>query len=564
MPCRGVEHVITHGMVRYPGEVSDYGDQPHILHYGIDFTLSRDYNWNKMSYQKLDLFQCKGRYFGPPPAGNGGKRHEAMRFVVNTLNRAFCEFYHTRCPGTPAALRACPPTTRPPQLPCAPGAEGTDACCRDQQPTCWQWAIDEQCEENKGFMDSTCKLSCGVCTPPTPALGAPATDAAHRTLAKLAKLEERLQPFLSEADSSAAASSFSALKADRPPSLGDTASLGSAGAAAIAAASLPHAATEPLKAAASPPPAEALAAAEELGEHANEHANEHADEHADEHANEHANEHVGHAGTAGADASARAALGHVVPSTADGSQHADGAHADGAHADGAHAAAHEEAAGHAHAALPVWQDLTDPALRGHAPAAVAPARSIAHTAAGASGVHLPAGAHLPAVVHPTVMGAHAVAGMHAPGSAHRDNGAAIADEFRRVASQHAKSYAPGQVPQWLERQAGATAGATTDASTGAHAPVASAPVRRFGGEMLGAHGAAVAGKASRAYRRDEAHTGTDEHEEGHRALLLGLVCLWLTVLALALARCFRVWPCHGGKKRARRAGEPRSDLLHRF
>ena len=65
----GVEHVVTHGVVKYPGEVSNYGAEPYILHYGIDFTIAKDYNWNKMSYQKLDLFSCKGRYFGPPPLG---------------------------------------------------------------------------------------------------------------------------------------------------------------------------------------------------------------------------------------------------------------------------------------------------------------------------------------------------------------------------------------------------------------------------------------------------------------------------------------------------------------
>lgn len=43
----GVDHVITHGVVKYPGEVSSLGPEPHILHYGIDFTIDSTYNWNK-------------------------------------------------------------------------------------------------------------------------------------------------------------------------------------------------------------------------------------------------------------------------------------------------------------------------------------------------------------------------------------------------------------------------------------------------------------------------------------------------------------------------------------
>jgi hypothetical protein len=156
----GVEHVITNGIVRYPGEVSHVGEPPHILHYGIDFNIDATYNWNKMVYKKFDLFACTGHFFGPPPAGSGSKRHEAMRFVVNTLNHAFCDFYHQHCPGTDAALVSCPPTTRPPKKSCSdPGS-----CCEDDDNTCWQWALDNQCEENAPFMRTKCRLSCHLCS----------------------------------------------------------------------------------------------------------------------------------------------------------------------------------------------------------------------------------------------------------------------------------------------------------------------------------------------------------------------------------------------------------------
>ena len=60
--------MVTHGVVKYPGEVGSFGAEPYILHYGIDFTITLDYNWNKMSYQHLDLYECKARFFGAPPA----------------------------------------------------------------------------------------------------------------------------------------------------------------------------------------------------------------------------------------------------------------------------------------------------------------------------------------------------------------------------------------------------------------------------------------------------------------------------------------------------------------
>ncbi len=51
----GVDHVITKGIVAYPsdlGMLSILSPDPHILHYGIDFNIGADYNWNKMIYKQ--------------------------------------------------------------------------------------------------------------------------------------------------------------------------------------------------------------------------------------------------------------------------------------------------------------------------------------------------------------------------------------------------------------------------------------------------------------------------------------------------------------------------------
>ena len=166
----GVQHVVTHGVVKYPSEMGSgfrsagmQVKEPYIIHYGIDFSIDSTYNWNKMSYQKLDLYACNGRYFGPPPAVPAGSHKEGMRFVVNTLNRAFCRFYHERCPADSAAARApCPPTERR-ETSGKRCDEHDESCCEDNHPNCWSWALDDQCEENKGFMRASCKRSCAFC-----------------------------------------------------------------------------------------------------------------------------------------------------------------------------------------------------------------------------------------------------------------------------------------------------------------------------------------------------------------------------------------------------------------
>ena len=139
---------MTHGVVQYPRDTG--GSLPYILHYGIDFDIGDNYNWNKMVYKKLDISKCQGRFFGAPPKPRN-KREEAGALVVNTLNRAFCGYYATHC----AVAATCPPTEQPPGgglVKCS----GEGPCCEDKQAGCWAWAIDEQCEANPGFMKNTC------------------------------------------------------------------------------------------------------------------------------------------------------------------------------------------------------------------------------------------------------------------------------------------------------------------------------------------------------------------------------------------------------------------------
>ena len=156
----GVDHVITSGVVEYPSSVRPT-QEPYIIHYGIDFNIGPSYNWNKMVYKSLDLYKCKGRFFGPPPK----PRNKAERFgafVVNTLNDAFCDFYRTQCAGAGPAVEAvdCPPHEAPP--PSKARCDGP-SCCDDRHANCWAWALGDECENNPAFMRTTCPKACGAC-----------------------------------------------------------------------------------------------------------------------------------------------------------------------------------------------------------------------------------------------------------------------------------------------------------------------------------------------------------------------------------------------------------------
>ena len=75
----GVQHVVTHGVVRYPSEAFTFGEreglkgadkQPYILHYGIDFNIGSDYNWNS-SPPTVSEPSAQDNHHLPDPAAAG-------------------------------------------------------------------------------------------------------------------------------------------------------------------------------------------------------------------------------------------------------------------------------------------------------------------------------------------------------------------------------------------------------------------------------------------------------------------------------------------------------------
>merc|ERR1712151_766003 len=70
----------------------------------------------------------------------------------------------------------CSPPTQAPAPPTQAPAPPTQAPCTDENQNCGNWAASGQCEANPAYMLVNCRLSCGVCSPPTQA-PAPPTQA---------------------------------------------------------------------------------------------------------------------------------------------------------------------------------------------------------------------------------------------------------------------------------------------------------------------------------------------------------------------------------------------------
>lgn len=143
-----VEHVVTHGMVVYPYQMDETDPAPHIIHYGIDFNINTDYNFNKMNFKKLDVTTCPNRFFESPPVPKTAAGFWGAR-AVHILNDALCDYYFTWCPGE----TVCPPLYQGPP----------DPDCTDNDKNCWSWAMNDQCAQNPKFMLNECKRSCRQC-----------------------------------------------------------------------------------------------------------------------------------------------------------------------------------------------------------------------------------------------------------------------------------------------------------------------------------------------------------------------------------------------------------------
>ena len=215
--------------------------------------------------------------------------------------------------------------------------------------------------------------------------------------------------------------------------------------------------------------------------------------------------------------------------------------------------------------MPAWSDLTDPTLRRkkeRALASSAPVKTAAHDLRHRAVQH---GAVQSDVVRSLAAGNHGVPDDAAAtagggligsstsgdggGGGGSKNGVAIAEEFRRVAAQHAASYAPGHVPKWLENQAGhqLASGVSPSASAPKLCAADTPFARGFGRRRCSGHRRAAYGARGEGARSASMGDALAPHVVD--------LCHRTRGRALAAALLAR-----REASRPRRPGEPRSDL----
>ena len=123
-----------------------------------------------------------------------------------------------------------------------------------------------------------------------------------------------------------------------------------------------------------------------------------------------------------------------------------------------------------------------------------------------------------------------------------------------IADQHRGLYAPGQVPQWLERHA-------TKGDWGVHSPSGSLSGGWHQLEAVNIRPLGLQANPRAAVAAAAAQTRVEEHD--HFILLASLGATWFVAISVVVMRWLRV--CSSGRKvKRRRPGEPRTDFLHRF
>ncbi|KAL1527729.1 hypothetical protein AB1Y20_009114 [Prymnesium parvum] len=174
-------HTISRNLMAYVGSVYR-PPGPYILHYGIDWKIPfvdnggnrKDYVFNKLTYQALDVSSCPRWFFPLPPysredttvsnasfpvlhaQGTKYHVHALAGKQIEEFNDALCLYYQRHC--------RIPVSCPPPDQERAP--EGS---CADYSSNCLNWARVGECTANPQFMLDECRQSCGKCDFDAPA-----------------------------------------------------------------------------------------------------------------------------------------------------------------------------------------------------------------------------------------------------------------------------------------------------------------------------------------------------------------------------------------------------------
>ena len=176
-------------MMRYPGY--DVQTPPHVLHYGLLWTVGDDYAFDKHWYYDFDPFLCppwnlddsspdkegqranKGGLFPHPPSPSSFNTDGTALLAdlmsvepIIILNAALCERHLAKCSPSTELERHC---ARAKSLEAelderlARLLPGLPDPCENLHPKCEQWALSGECSKNPTYMMLNCVKACGFC-----------------------------------------------------------------------------------------------------------------------------------------------------------------------------------------------------------------------------------------------------------------------------------------------------------------------------------------------------------------------------------------------------------------
>lgn len=182
-----VWHKTPEGMMLYPGY--DASLLPYVLHYGLLWNIEQDgnkvYEFDKHWFYAFDPFICPpwDLDMKTPPGGLFPRVPSPSSFTTTgfallkdlmsvevpiTLNAALCERHQQKCSPSPELERECAKIKayeRELDSRLAELANSLPDDCVDLNENCDRWAKEEECTNNAGYMQRTCRKACKVCVP---------------------------------------------------------------------------------------------------------------------------------------------------------------------------------------------------------------------------------------------------------------------------------------------------------------------------------------------------------------------------------------------------------------
>ena len=180
----GIEFQVHDDFMLYPGYYPPKDSRfPIVLHYGLTFNVL-DYAFSKQWYHHYKL-ECPLTLFQRPPALSELKtRGLKRRRDLDALTCAWGLYNATRNYAIERCGEANPKDAPKISYKCDTSSAGVLNCfergdgdvdiddtlrgqalekCEDKNSMCCQWARSGECDNNPGFMEESCRLSCNMC-----------------------------------------------------------------------------------------------------------------------------------------------------------------------------------------------------------------------------------------------------------------------------------------------------------------------------------------------------------------------------------------------------------------